>query len=56
MGFYLGKGFLEVNEGDNGWFQVLGFFNYQAEGPVPPKVKEMPWAPLIFKYLSAWGN
>ena len=53
MGFYLGKDFLEVNEcHDECFLSTLGFSNYWAEGPVPPKVKEMPSAPLIFKYLS----
>ena len=37
MGFYLGKGFLEVNEGDNGWFQVLRFFQLLGRGSGPSK-------------------
>ena len=37
-------------------FKYLGLFNYWAEGPVPPKVKEMPWATLIFKFLSTLGE
>ena len=34
------------------YLKYLGLFDYQAEGRVPPEVKEMPWAPLISKYLS----
>ena len=38
------------------YFKYLGLFDQQAEGPVPPEVKEMPWAPLISKYLSTLGE
>lgn len=28
-------------------FKYLGLLNYWAEGPVPPEVREMLWAPPI---------
>ena len=37
MGFYLGKDFWEVNECDNGWFQVLRSFQLLGRGSGPSK-------------------
>ena len=53
IGFYLGKDWelLLMNN-----FKYLGLFDHRAEGLVPPKVKEMPWALLIFKYLCTLGK
>lgn len=36
--------------------KYVGLFDHSAEGPIPPKVKEIPWAPLISKYLSTLGE
>jgi len=36
----------------NDGFKYLGFLNYWVEGLVPPEVREMLWAPLIFKDLD----
>ena len=37
MGFYLEKDFWEVHECDNGWFQVLMFFQLLGRGSGPSK-------------------
>ena len=35
---------------------VLRLLDHWAEGPVPPEVSEMLWAPLIFKDLNTLGG
>ena len=47
---------MRVNEWFMDGFKYLGHLNYWVEGPVPPKVREMLWAPLIFKDLNTLGG
>ena len=49
MGFYLGKDFLEVNECNDEWFQVLRLFQLLGRGLGPSKIQGNALSPFNFQ-------
>ena len=47
---------MRLNEWFMDGFKYLGHLNYWAEVPIPQEVREMLWAPLIFKDPNTLGG